>query len=152
MQRLIFWNLSKSYFLIFSETFHSFFVESLAELASYLRDFVGDIVRAVLDLWSDDGFLRWRRGGALLLIVGLGEVECDEGDLVDGAVLVEVRVRGGAEQAGFDLTERPWERHDDRGTMSLKIATSSLWLGYCWCELWTSENSLLFILWLLWHE
>lgn len=51
--------------------FYSFFVESLAVLASYLCDFVGDIVRAVFDLWGDDGFLRGRRGGAFLLIVGL---------------------------------------------------------------------------------
>lgn len=62
---------------------------------------------AVFDLWSDDGLLRGRRGGALLLIVRLGEVERDEGDLVDGAVPVEVGVGGGAEQAGFDLAERP---------------------------------------------
>lgn len=59
-------------------------------LASYLRDLVGDIVRAVFDLRGDDGFLRGWRGGALLLIVDLGEVERDEGNLVDGAVPVEV--------------------------------------------------------------
>ncbi len=64
-------------------------------------------MRAVFDLWGDDGFLRGWRGGALLLIVRLGEVERDEGDLVDGAVPVEVGVGGGAEQAGFDLAERP---------------------------------------------
>ncbi len=76
-------------------------------LASYLRDLVSDVVCSVFDLWGDDGFLRGRRGRALFLIVGLGEVERDEGDLVDGAVLVEVGVGGGAEQAGFDLAERP---------------------------------------------
>lgn len=67
-------------------------------------------MRAIFDLRSDDGFLGGRRGGALLLVVGLGEVERDEGDLVDGAVLVEVGVGGGAEQAGFDLAERPWRK------------------------------------------
>lgn len=62
---------------------------------------------AVFDLWGDDGFLRGWRGWALLLIVHLREIERDERDLVDGAVLVEVGVGGGAEQAGFDLAERP---------------------------------------------
>lgn len=74
---------------------------------SYLRDFVGDVVRAVFDLRGDDGFLRGRRGRALPVIVGLREVERDEGDLVDGAVLVEVGVGGGAQQAGLDLAEWP---------------------------------------------
>lgn len=89
---------------------------------TYLRDLVGDVVRTIFDLWSDDGFLGGRRGGALLLVVGLGEVERDEGDLVDGAVLVEVGVGGGAEQAGFDLAERPWKkgRHTVRAP-SLKV-------------------------------
>lgn len=73
----------------------------------YLRDLVRDIVSAVFDFWGDDGFLRGRRRRAFLVIVDLGEVERDEGDFVDGAVLVEVRVGGGAEQAGFDLAERP---------------------------------------------
>lgn len=62
---------------------------------------------AVFDLWGDDGFLRGWRGWALLLVVGLGEVERDEGDLIDGAVSIEVGVGGGAEQAGFDLAEWP---------------------------------------------
>lgn len=73
---------------------------------AHLRDLVGDVVRAVFDLRRDDGFLGGRRGGALLLVVGLGEVERDQGDLVDGAVLVEVGVGGGAQQAGPDLAER----------------------------------------------
>lgn len=76
-------------------------------LASYLRHLVCNIVCAVFDLRGDDGFLRGRRGWALLLVVGLREVERDEGDLVDGAVLVEVGVGGGAQQAGFDLAEWP---------------------------------------------
>lgn len=52
-------------------------VESRAEclhidcFSTYLCDLVGDVVRAIFDLWSDDGFLGGRRGGALLLIVGL---------------------------------------------------------------------------------
>lgn len=49
-------------------------------------------MRAILDLWRDDGFLRGRRGRTLLVIGGLGEVKCDEGDFVDGAVLVKVGV------------------------------------------------------------
>lgn len=39
--------------------------------SAYLCDLVGDVVRAIFDLWSDDGFLGGRRGGALLLVVGL---------------------------------------------------------------------------------
>ena len=74
--------------------------------AFYLRDLVCDVVRAVLDLRGDDGFLGGRRRGALLLVVGLGEVERDERDLVDGAVLIDVGFGGGAEQAGFDLAQR----------------------------------------------
>lgn len=62
-------------------------------------------MRAVFDFGGDDGFFRGRRRGALLLVVGLREIERDEGDLVDGAVLVEVGVGGGAQQAGFDLAE-----------------------------------------------
>jgi len=64
-------------------------------------------VRAVLDLGGDEGFLGGRRGGALLLVVGLGEVERDEGDLVDGAVPVQVGFGGGAQKAGSDMTQRP---------------------------------------------
>lgn len=79
-------------------------------MGTYLRDLVCDVVRAVFDFWSNDGFLRGWRGGALLLIVGLREVERDEGDLVNGAVLVEVGVGGRAQQAGFDLTERSLEK------------------------------------------
>lgn len=82
----------------------------LLHVGTYLRDLVCDVVRAVFDFRSNDGFLRGWRGGALLLIVGLREVERDEGDLVDGAVLVEVGVGGGAQQAGFDLTERSLEK------------------------------------------
>lgn len=62
---------------------------------------------AVFDFRGDDGLLGGRRRRAFLLIVGLGEVERDQGNLVDGAVFVEVGVGGGAEQAGFDLAERP---------------------------------------------
>lgn len=65
-----------------------------------LRDLLRDVVRSVFDLGRDDGFLRGGRRGGLLL-VGLGEVERDQRDLVDGAVLVQVGVRGGAQQAGF---------------------------------------------------
>lgn len=79
---------------------------------------------AVFDLRGDDGILRGRRGGALLLVVGLGEVERDEGDLVDGAVPVEVGVGGGAQQAGFDLAQRPWKRKPQREDAALKAAPS----------------------------
>lgn len=81
---------------------------------TYLRDLVGDVVRAVFDFGGDDGFLRGRRGRALLLVVGFREVERDERDLVDGAVLVEVGVGGGAQQAGLDLTE--WSFRGGMGT------------------------------------
>lgn len=50
---------------------------------------------AVFDFWGNDGLLGRRRGGALLFIVGFREVEGDEGDLVNGAVPVEVGVGGG---------------------------------------------------------
>lgn len=83
---------------------------------TYLRDLVGDVVRAVFDFGGDDGFLRGRRGGALLLVVGFREVERDERDLVDGAVLVEVGVGGGAQQAGLDLTERSFRGGMDTHT------------------------------------
>lgn len=82
----------------------------LLHVGTYLRDLVCDVVRAVFDFRSNDGFLRGWRGGALLLIVGLREVERDEGDLVDSAVPVEVGVGGGTQQAGFDLTERSLEK------------------------------------------
>lgn len=73
----------------------------------YLRDLIRDVVRSVFDLRRDDGLLGGRRRRALLVVVGLGEVERDEGDLVDGAVAVEVGVGGGAEEAGLDVAERP---------------------------------------------
>lgn len=74
--------------------------------ATHLCDFIRDVVCAVFDLGGDDGFLRGWRRGALPLIVGLREVEGDQGNLVDGAVLIEVGVRSGAKQAGLDLAER----------------------------------------------
>lgn len=74
---------------------------------SHLGNFIRDVVRPVFDFRRDDGLLRGRRGGALLVVVDLREVECDERDLVDGAVLVEVGVGRGAEQAGLDVAERP---------------------------------------------
>lgn len=83
------------------------FFTLLAQLASYLRDLIGHIVCTIFNLWGDDGFLRGWRGWTLLLIVGFREVESDEGNLVDGAVFIEVGVRCGAEQAGFDLAEWP---------------------------------------------
>ena len=42
---------------------------------------------------------------SLLIVV---EVECDQRDLVDGAVLVDVRVRGRAKQAGLHVIKRAW--------------------------------------------
>lgn len=56
---------------------------------TYLRDFFRDIVRSVFNLWCYDGFLRrWR--GMSLLVGPLREVECNQWDLVNGAVLVDV--------------------------------------------------------------
>lgn len=76
-------------------------------LKSYLCNLVGDVMRSVFNFGGDDGFLRGWRGGALLLIVAFREIERDEGNLINGAILVEVRVGGGAKQAGFDVAERP---------------------------------------------
>lgn len=57
---------------------------------------------SLFDLWGDDGFLRcrWR---VRLFVGALGEVECNQWDLVDGAVLVDVRVRSRAEQTGLHM-------------------------------------------------
>lgn len=65
------------------------------EDAAHLCDLLGDIVSPVFDLWSYDGCLRcrWR---VRLFFSPLGEVECNQWDLVDGGVLVDVRIRGRA--------------------------------------------------------
>lgn len=56
---------------------------------TYLRDFFRDIVRPVFDLRGYDGFFGRRR--RMSLLVGpLREVECNQRDLVNGAVLVDV--------------------------------------------------------------
>lgn len=38
----------------------------------------------------------------------LREVECNQRDLVDGAVLVDVRIRGRAKQAGLHMIKGAW--------------------------------------------
>lgn len=42
-----------------------------------------------------------------LLFSPLREFECSQGDLADGAILVDVRIRGRAKQAGH-MIERAW--------------------------------------------
>ena len=59
---------------------------------SHLCDLLCDVVCPVFDLGGDDGLLGGGRRGHLLVIVGLGEVECDERDFIDGAVLVQIGV------------------------------------------------------------
>lgn len=82
---------------------------------------------AVFDLRGDDGLLGGRRGGALLVVAGLREVERDEGDLVDGAVLVEVGVGGGAQQAGPDVAERPCGETDGGSSVSAATRSGATW-------------------------
>ena len=43
-----------------------------------------------------------------LFICPLREVECNQRDLVDGAILVDVRIRGRAKQAGLNVIKRAW--------------------------------------------
>lgn len=74
---------------------------------THLCDFFGDVVSSVFDLWCDDGLLRCRRRVSLF-ISPLREVECNQRDLVDGAVLVDVRIRSRAKQAGLDVIKRAW--------------------------------------------
>lgn len=79
-------------------------VKNNASLTAHLCDFFCDVVRPVFDLWRDDGFLRCRRRVSLL-VVPFGEGERDQGDLVDGAVLVDVGIRRGAKQAGLHVVK-----------------------------------------------
>lgn len=64
-------------------------------------------MRAIFDLGGDDGLLRGGRRGGPFVVVGLGEVERDEWDLVDGAVFGEVGVGRGAQETALDLAEGP---------------------------------------------
>lgn len=81
-------------------------ITSSKNVLTHLRDFFGDVVRSVLHLWCDDGFLRC--GWGVSLLFSPLEVECNKRDLVDGAVLVDVGVRGRAEQAGLHVIEGAW--------------------------------------------
>lgn len=56
----------------------------------HLCDLLCDVVCPIFDLGCDDGFLRGMWRGRPLVVVGLGEVQGDERNLVDGAVLCEV--------------------------------------------------------------
>lgn len=72
---------------------------------THLCDFFCDIVSPVFDLWCYDGCLWcWRRMS--LLFSPLREVECNQRDLADGAILVDVRIRGRAKQAGRHVIKR----------------------------------------------
>lgn len=76
-------------------------------IATHLCDFFRDIVSSVFDLWCYNGFLGcWRRMS--LFISPLREVECNQRDLVDGAILVDVGIRGRAKQAGLHVIKRAW--------------------------------------------
>lgn len=44
----------------------------------------------------------------LIFVIPLCEVERNQRDLVDGAVLVDVGLRGGAQQTGLEMIERTW--------------------------------------------
>lgn len=74
---------------------------------THLCDFLSDVVGSVFDFRRYDGRLRRRRGVSLLLS-RLGEVESDQRDLVDGAIFVDVRVRGRTEQAGLHVIKGAW--------------------------------------------
>lgn len=77
------------------------------EDAAHLRDLLGDIVSPIFDLWRYDGRLRCRRR-VRLFFSRLREVECNQRDLVDGAVLVDVRIRGRAKEAGLHMIKGAW--------------------------------------------
>lgn len=104
---------------------------------SHLRDFVCDVVRPVFDFRCNDGLLWRRRGRALLFVVDLREVEGDQWDFVDGAVLVEVGVGRGTEQAGLDVAERPWERE----RQSENGAREQPWPSAAWTRWPWSDNN-----------
>lgn len=72
---------------------------------THLCDFFRDVVSSVLDFGRNDGRLRRRRRVSFLL-ARLGEVEGNQRDFVDGAVLVDVGVGGRAEKAGLHMVER----------------------------------------------
>lgn len=77
------------------------------DFLTHLCDFFCDIVSSFFDLWCYDGCLGcwWR---VSFLISPLREVECNQRDLADGAILVDVRIRGRAKQAGLHMIERAW--------------------------------------------
>lgn len=72
---------------------------------THLCDFFSDIVGSVFDLRCYDGCLGcwWR---VSFLISPLSEVECNQRDLVDGAILVDIRIRGRAKKAGLHMIKR----------------------------------------------
>lgn len=72
-------------------------------LPTYLCDLLGDVLGALHHLVGSN-YLDLRGGArAVLLQVELHKVECELGDLADGPVLHEVRVRGGVRGIGFDV-------------------------------------------------
>lgn len=62
---------------------------------------------SIFDLRGYDGRLG-RRRRVRLFFSPLREVECNQRDLVDGAVLVDVRIRGRAKQAGLHVIKGAW--------------------------------------------
>lgn len=94
---------------------------------THLCDFFCDIVSSVFDLWRYDGCLGcWRRMS--LLISPLREVECNQRDLVDGAILVDVRIRGRAKQAGLHVIKRAWWFRTNSSHISTFGKLISSWL------------------------
>lgn len=76
---------------------------SAISVPTYLRDLLGDILRALHHLVGRDDLDLGGGARAVLLQVELHEVERELGDLADGPVLHQVRVRGGVRGVGFDV-------------------------------------------------
>lgn len=74
---------------------------------THLCDLFCDIVRSVFDLWGYNGLLRCLRRMSLF-ISHLGEVECNQWNLTDSAIFVDVRIGGRAKQTGLHMVERAW--------------------------------------------
>lgn len=109
------------------------------EHAAHLCDLLGDIVSPIFDFWRNDGRLGCRRR-VRLLFSPLREVECNQRDLVDGAVLVDVRIRGRAKQAGLHMIKRawwvPWNTQRKFHLMQMHLLTEArrLWTNKAACK------------------
>lgn len=70
---------------------------------TYLCDLLGDVLGTLHHLMGSNDLDLCGGARAVLLQVELHEVERELGDLADGPVLHEVRVRGGVRGVGFDV-------------------------------------------------